>query len=82
MLSVMRRICRAADIIPESDPRLCFPDCPGFLKTGSSIRDPGFFLTTGTGIRGRTGIGVRFDLVGVLRKIFYFSGRTCLLVGG
>jgi hypothetical protein len=42
----MRRICRAADIIPEPDPRLYFPDCPGsFLKPGTGIRDcPGLFF--------------------------------------
>jgi hypothetical protein len=32
MLSVIRRIRWAADIIPEPDPRLCFPSVSLFLK--------------------------------------------------
>jgi hypothetical protein len=66
MLSVMRRICRAADIIPESDPRLCFPDCPGFFLKPVPVSEivsvffktryryprlSRFFFKPGTGIR-------------------------------
>jgi hypothetical protein len=45
-----------------------------FFKTGTGIQDcPGFFLEPGIGIRGRTGTGVRSDLIGVLKKIFLIS---------
>jgi hypothetical protein len=32
-----------------------------------------FFFKTGTGTRGRTGTDVRFDLIGMLKKIFFIS---------